>query len=150
MRSLPCLMRSTPRTSPSCAANRIDGKIASVIGGTQGLGAAIVCLFVRAGAAGVAIVGRDQTKGGTLAAKITADSGVAVQMIAADLREMVDVMRAAAPAEGDAAAWGHAYPCRQGLVQRPGNLRLPRGGHHRDRAAIGYVRYPIEGTFREG
>ena len=79
--------------------NRIDGKIALVTGGTQGLGAAIARLFVAAGAAGVAIVGRDQAKGETLARHITADSGVPVQMIAADLGVMADVMRVVATAE---------------------------------------------------
>ena len=79
--------------------NRIDGKIALVTGGTQGLGAAIARLFVTAGAAGVAIVGRDQSKGDTLATEITSDSGVPVQMITADLGEMADVMRVVATAE---------------------------------------------------
>ena len=84
--------------------NRIDGKFALVTGGSQGLGAAIARLFVRAGAAGVAIVGRDQAKGSALAEKITADSGVPVHMIAADLAEMADVMRVVATAE---ARFGH-------------------------------------------
>ena len=42
--------------------NRIDGKIAVITGGTQGLGAAIARLFAKAGAAGIALVGRDQAK----------------------------------------------------------------------------------------
>lgn len=79
--------------------NRIEGKIALITGGTQGLGAAIARLFVRAGAAGVAIVGRDHAKGNALAQKITAESGVPVQMIAADLGEMADVMRVVSTAE---------------------------------------------------
>ena len=79
--------------------NRIDGKIARVTGGTQGLGAAIARLFVTAGAAGVAIVGRDQSKGDALASEITSDSGVPVQMITAFLGEMTDVMRVVATAE---------------------------------------------------
>jgi len=79
--------------------NRIDGKIARITGGTQGLGAAIARLFVRAGAAGVAIVGRDPAKGNALALQITADSGVPVQMITADLGEMAEVMRVVPAAE---------------------------------------------------
>ena len=73
--------------------NRIDGKIAVITGGTQGLGAAVARLFAKAGAAGIAIVGRDQAKGDALARQIAQDSGVPVQMIAADLGEMGDVMR---------------------------------------------------------
>ena len=72
--------------------NRIDGKIALITGGTQGLGAAIARLFAKAGAAGIAIVGRDQAKGAALAHQITQDSGVPVQMIAADLAEIDQVM----------------------------------------------------------
>lgn len=71
--------------------NRIDGKIAIVTGGTQGLGAAVARLFAQAGAAGIAIVGRDQAKGAAVAEKITAAHGVPVLMIAADLAEIGDV-----------------------------------------------------------
>jgi NAD(P)-dependent dehydrogenase (short-subunit alcohol dehydrogenase family) len=71
--------------------NRIDGKIAAVTGGTQGLGAAIARLFAKAGAAGVAIVGRGREKGERVAAEITADTGVPVMMVAADLSNMDDV-----------------------------------------------------------
>ncbi|MDE3175255.1 MAG: SDR family oxidoreductase [Pseudomonadota bacterium] len=77
--------------------NRIDGKIAVVTGGTQGLGAAIARLFAEAGAAGVAIVGRDRAKGEAVAADIAAKTGVAVQMIKADLGD-IDAVRAIIPA----------------------------------------------------
>ncbi len=71
--------------------NRIDGKIAVVTGGTQGLGAAIARLFAEAGAAGIAIVGRGAEKGAKVAAEITEASGVPVEMITADLGKMEEV-----------------------------------------------------------
>ncbi len=73
--------------------NRIDGKVAIVTGGTQGLGAAIARLFAQAGAAGVAIVGRGREKGRNVARGITEATGVPVQMIAADLADIDDVRR---------------------------------------------------------
>ncbi len=78
--------------------NRIDGKIALVTGGTQGLGAAIARLFAQGGAAGIAIVGRDQAKGEAVAREVTASHGVPVLMIAADLAQQDQVMRVVATA----------------------------------------------------
>lgn len=77
--------------------NRIEGKIAVVTGGTQGLGAAIARLFAQAGAAGIVIVGRGLEKGRAVAAEITAETGVPVEMVAADLGNIDDV-RAIIPA----------------------------------------------------
>jgi NAD(P)-dependent dehydrogenase (short-subunit alcohol dehydrogenase family) len=71
--------------------NRIDGKVAVVTGGTQGLGAAIARLFAKSGAAGVVIVGRGLEKGQAKAAEINAETGVPVEMIAADLGNIIDV-----------------------------------------------------------
>ncbi|WP_149139551.1 SDR family oxidoreductase [Gemmobacter caeruleus] len=71
--------------------NRIDGKIAVVTGGTQGLGAAIARSFAAAGAAGIAIVGRGAEKGRAVAEAITHETGVPVMMIAADLGNIDDV-----------------------------------------------------------
>ena len=73
--------------------NQIDGKIAVVTGGTQGLGAACARTFAFAGAAGVAIVGRGTQKGEAKAAEITSDTGVPVRMITADLENIDDVQR---------------------------------------------------------
>lgn len=77
--------------------NRIDGKIAVITGGTQGLGAAIARAFAEAGAAGLVIVGRGVEKGKAVAKEITDKTGVPVEMVAADLGNIDDV-RAIIPA----------------------------------------------------
>ncbi|MFO1139677.1 MAG: SDR family oxidoreductase [Paracoccus sp. (in: a-proteobacteria)] len=69
----------------------LNGKIAVVTGGTQGLGAAIARAFADAGAAGIVIVGRGLDKGQRVAAEITAATGVPVEMVAADLGLVADV-----------------------------------------------------------
>lgn len=71
--------------------SRIEGKIAIVTGGTQGLGAAIAELFAEAGAGGIAIVGRGVDKGRAVAKRISDKTGVAVEFIAADLGNIKDV-----------------------------------------------------------
>lgn len=73
--------------------NRIDGKVAVVTGGTQGLGAAIARTFAEAGAAGIAIVGRGQAKGQKVAVSIESETGVPVLMVAVDLGNVGDVRR---------------------------------------------------------
>ena len=71
--------------------NRIDGKVAVVTGGTQGLGAAVARLFAKAGAQGIAIVGRGVEKGRKVASDIRRASGVPVHMVEADLGLTGDV-----------------------------------------------------------
>ena len=73
--------------------NRIDGKVAVVTGGTQGLGAAIANLFAEAGALGIVIVGRDQKKGAKVASEISKAYGIQVKMIPVDLEKIEDVQR---------------------------------------------------------
>jgi NAD(P)-dependent dehydrogenase (short-subunit alcohol dehydrogenase family) len=72
--------------------SRIEGKIAVVTGATQGLGAAIAEQFAQAGAAGIVIVGRDADKGQAVADRITGQTGVPVEMVAADLAD-IDAVR---------------------------------------------------------
>lgn len=72
--------------------NSMDGKIAVITGGTQGLGAAIARTFAEAGAKGIVIVGRDLEKGENVAAKITDETGALVKVIAADLENIESVL----------------------------------------------------------
>ena len=79
--------------------NSIDGKVAVVTGGTQGVGAAIARLFAKAGAAGIVTVGRDAAKGQKVADSITAEHGVPVEVVGAELAAMEDVRRIMAAAD---------------------------------------------------
>lgn len=76
--------------------NRIDGKIAIVTGGTQGLGAAIARTFALAGAEAVVLVGRDEAKGQAMAARIATEARTTTAMIAADLSD-IDAVRRIVP-----------------------------------------------------
>ncbi len=51
--------------------SRLDGKIAIVTGGTQGLGATIARLFAERGAKGIVICGRNEQKGKAKAEEIS-------------------------------------------------------------------------------
>lgn len=70
--------------------NRIDGKIAVVTGGTQGLGAAIAMQLAESGAAGIVTCGRNTAKGEAVAKAITAKTGVPVHFVQADLEKVAD------------------------------------------------------------
>ena len=75
---------------------RLDGKIAIVTGGTQGLGEAICRLFAERGAAGIVTCGRSAGKGKAVAAAITAATGVPVKFVAADLAKVEDCRKVVA------------------------------------------------------
>lgn len=79
--------------------NRIEGKIAVVTGGTQGLGAAVARGFADAGAAGVVICGRSADKGAAVAAEIRYATGVAVEFVAADLAKVASCRAVIAAAD---------------------------------------------------
>ena len=78
--------------------NRLDGKIAVVTGGTQGLGAAIARQFAEAGAAGIVICGRNREKGEAVAASI---AGTPVIFVPADLAETDDALAVIKAADGE-------------------------------------------------
>jgi len=70
--------------------NRLDGRVALVTGGTQGLGAAVALHFARSGAAGLVTCGRNEKKGEAVAASITKETGVPVTFVPADLGKVED------------------------------------------------------------
>jgi len=68
--------------------SRLDGAVAIVTGGTQGLGAAIARQFAESGAAGIVTCGRNAAQGEAVAAQIAQATGVPVHFVAADLAEV--------------------------------------------------------------
>lgn len=79
--------------------NRLEGKIAVVTGGTQGLGAAIARCFAEAGAGGLVTCGRSTAKGEAVAADIAGPSGIPVQFVTADLASVPDCRAVIAEAD---------------------------------------------------
>jgi NAD(P)-dependent dehydrogenase (short-subunit alcohol dehydrogenase family) len=66
---------------------RLEGKVAVVTGGTQGLGEAIARLFAARGAAGIVICGRSAERGRTVAADL-GKSGCRAEYVRADLADL--------------------------------------------------------------
>jgi NAD(P)-dependent dehydrogenase (short-subunit alcohol dehydrogenase family) len=69
------------------SAARLDGKVAVVTGGTQGLGEAIARLFVARGAKGIVICGRNAEKGKAVASDLT-KAGAKAEYVKADLADL--------------------------------------------------------------
>src|SRR5689334_11035560 len=69
------------------AQGRLDGKIAVVTGGTQGLGEAIARLLVQRGLAGLVICGRNVENGKAVAAALGRD-GCRAEFVPADLADL--------------------------------------------------------------
>src|ERR1043166_1495717 len=63
---------------------RLDGKVAVITGGTQGLGEAVARLFSARGAAGIVICGRNVANGKAVAADL-GKTGCRVEYVQADL-----------------------------------------------------------------
>lgn len=70
--------------------NRLDGLVAVVTGGTQGLGAAVSRRFAASGVSGIVISGRHEERGRAVAEAIAANHGTPVTFVAGDLSNLDD------------------------------------------------------------
>jgi NAD(P)-dependent dehydrogenase (short-subunit alcohol dehydrogenase family) len=68
------------------AKSRLDGKVALVTGGTQGLGETIATMMAARGAAGILVTGRDAERGAGVKARLEA-LGTKAVFVAADLAD---------------------------------------------------------------
>ena len=81
--------------------NRIDGKVAIVTGGTQGLGLAVARRFAHSGAAGIVTCGRNEERGAAAAEKLTEDAGVRAVFRTCDLASVDDCRAVVAAADAE-------------------------------------------------
>ena len=82
----------------SAGAARIDGRVAIVTGGTQGLGEEIASLFVERGAKGLVICGRNADKGKAVSERLT-PRGCRTEYVKADLGVLEDCRKVVAAAD---------------------------------------------------
>jgi NAD(P)-dependent dehydrogenase (short-subunit alcohol dehydrogenase family) len=82
----------------SAGAARIDGRVAIVTGGTQGLGEEIASLFLERGAKGLVICGRNAEKGKAVAERLT-QRGCKTEYVKADLGVLEDCRKVVAAAD---------------------------------------------------
>jgi NAD(P)-dependent dehydrogenase (short-subunit alcohol dehydrogenase family) len=83
---------------PTGGAARIEGRVAIVTGGTQGLGEAIASLFVDRGAKGLVICGRNADNGRAVAERLT-QRGCKTEFVRADLSVVSDCRKVVAAAD---------------------------------------------------
>jgi NAD(P)-dependent dehydrogenase (short-subunit alcohol dehydrogenase family) len=76
----------------------LDGRIAVVTGGTQGLGETVARLFAARGAGGLVITGRNAERGKAVASALT-KAGCRTLFVRADLQKVVDCRKVIAQAD---------------------------------------------------
>ena len=76
--------------------NKVEGKVAIVTGGTQGLGKAIAINFAKGGARGIVILGRNEDRGNEVSNSITKELGCKTLFIKTELSNVEDCRQAVA------------------------------------------------------